>query len=192
LPTAAIDPQRGGISTFPAADAPGLLLTLFKGDLGINNGTSQSVYQLDTTNMTQVGGKGMRIGDTWTLPQSLGSIRFDGYREFASFSVAHDPGKDPVFIAAMTALAGLMLSLFVRRRRIWVRATALRGGRTLIAVGGLAKTEAGGLSGEVDGLMHRLRAAAPDLSDPPDLPDLAHLPDLSTQPAPLDVHEESS
>jgi cytochrome c biogenesis protein len=167
LPTAAVDPVRGGISTYPAADSPGLLLTLFTGDLGEDDGVSQSVYQLDTTKMKQTGAKGMRIGDTWTLPGGVGSIRFDGYKEFASFSVAHDPGKDPVFFAAMTALTGLMLSLFVRRRRIWVRATAADDGRTLVAVGGLAKTEAGGLGREVDDLMDELRVAAPELPEEP-------------------------
>ncbi len=177
LPTAAFDPKRGGISTYPAPDSPGLLLTLFSGDLGIDNGVSQSVYQLDTTKMKQVGAEAMRIGDVWTLPDHLGSISFDGYREFASFSVAHDPGKDPVFLAAMAALTGLMLSLFVRRRRIWVRATALPGGRTLVAVGGLAKTEAGGLAGEVDDLMGRLRAVAPDVPDDPEAPDDPEVPD---------------
>jgi cytochrome c biogenesis protein len=162
LPTAAIDPLRGGISTYPAADSPALLLTLFSGDLGEDDGVSQSVYQLDTTKMKQAGAEGMRIGDTWLLPNKLGSISFDGYKEFASFSVAHDPGKDPVFFAAMTALAGLMMSLFVRRRRIWVRATEQADGRTLVAVGGLAKTEAGGLGREVDDLMGELRVAAPE------------------------------
>jgi cytochrome c biogenesis protein len=167
LPTAAVDPVRGGISTYPAADSPGLLLTLFVGDLGEDDGVSQSVYQLDTTKMKPAGAKGMRIGDVWTLPGGVGSISFDGYKEFASFSIAHDPGKDPVFLAAMTALTGLMLSLFVRRRRIWVRATGQGDGRTLVTVGGLAKTEAGGLAGEVDALMDELRAVAPELPEEP-------------------------
>ena len=59
-------------------------------------------------------------------------------------------------------LAGLMLSLFVRRRRVWVRASAQDDGRTLVAVGGLARAESGGLAGEVDALVERLRAAAPE------------------------------
>ena len=167
LPTAAIDPVLGPISTYPAADSPGLLLTLFVGDLGEDNGVSQSVYELDTTAMKQAGAKAMRIGDVWNLPAGIGSITFDGYKEFASFSIAHDPGKDPVFIAAMTALTGLMLSLFVRRRRIWVRATEQTDGRTLVTVGGLAKTEAGGLAGEVDTLMAELRVVAPELPEEP-------------------------
>ena len=167
LPTAAVDPVLGPVSTFPAADSPALLLTLFVGDLGLDNGDSQSVYQLDTTSMKAAGARAMRIGDTWTLPSGVGSITFDGYREFASFSIAHDPGKDPVFFAAMTALTGLMLSLFVRRRRIWVRASTGVDGRTLVSVGGLAKTEAGGLAGEVDALMDELRVVAPELPEEP-------------------------
>ena len=39
-----------------------------------------------------------------------------------------------------------MLSLFVRRRRVWVRATAADDGRTLVEVAGLARTEGEGWS----------------------------------------------
>jgi len=162
LPTARIDPVLGGQSTFPAPDNPELLLTLFRGDLGLDNGTPQSVYLLDTSRMTQVAGHVMRPGDTWELPQGLGSITFDGLRQYATFSIAHDPGQAPALLGVLVALGGLMLSLFVRRRRVWVRATASEGGRTLVAVGGLARAEAGGLAGEVDQLVGRLKAAAPE------------------------------
>ena len=43
-----------------------------------------------------------------------------------------------------------MLSLFVRRRRVWVRATAGDDGRTLVEVAGLARTEAEGGEGLTD------------------------------------------
>jgi len=158
LPTAKIDPQRGPISTFPAANAPELVIAPFKGDLGLDDGTAQSVYALDTSRMTSAGQPAiLAVGKSLVLPGKLGSITFDGVVPFASFSIAHDPGRDPVFIAAMAALAGLMLSLFVRRRRIWVRAISDSGGRTLVAIGGLARAEAGGLGGEVDALVERLR-----------------------------------
>jgi cytochrome c biogenesis protein len=150
------------VSTFPAADKPRLLLTLFSGDLGLDTGTAQSVYVLDASRMTQVGARGLDPGQTWELPNGLGSITFDGVRQFASFSVAHDPGQVPALAAALVALGGLMLSLFVRRRRIWVRATPTGAGSTLVAVGGLARAEAGSLRGEVDGLLDRLRSAAPE------------------------------
>jgi cytochrome c biogenesis protein len=165
----------GGSSTFPAADNPQLLLTLFKGDVGLDTGDAQSVYALDTTHMTMVGGRAMAPGDTWSLPDGLGSVTFDGVDQFASFSVAHDPGTVPAFVFALLALAGLMLSLFVRRRRVWVRATPApqADGRTLVAVGGLARAESGGLAGEVDDLLDHLRAAAPEVlsHDPHDQED---------------------
>jgi cytochrome c biogenesis protein len=43
-----------------------------------------------------------------------------------------------------------MLSLFVRRRRVWVRAAAGDDGRTLVEVAGLARTEAEGGEGLTD------------------------------------------
>jgi len=107
----------------------------------------------------------MRPGDTWVLPDHLGSITFDGVQQFAAFSVAHDPGQVPALAAALAGLAGLMLSLFVRRRRVWVRATPGQHGRTLVAVGGLARAESGGLAAEVDQLLARVQAAAPASSE---------------------------
>ena len=80
-------------------------------------------------------------GEQLDLPDGQGSIRFDGVRRFATLQVAHDPGKGPALVAALLALAGLMLSLFVKRRRIWVRAVADGSGRTLVEVAGLARTE---------------------------------------------------
>jgi cytochrome c biogenesis protein len=151
----------GGSSAFPAADDPVLLLTAFRGDLGLDTGAAQSVYVLDTSRMTSVGGQALAPGQTWTLPNGLGSVTFDGVREFASFSIAHDPGTQPAFIAAIVAIAGLMASLFIRRRRVWVRATEQADGRTLVAVGGLARAESGGLGSEVDDLVGRLQEAAP-------------------------------
>ena len=165
LPTAHLDPVQGGFSTYPAADSPGLLLSLWTGDLGLDTGKPQSVYSLDTSRMKAGPLKSMRVGDVWTLPDGLGSITFDGVSEFASFNIAHDPGKEPAFFAAMTALAGLMLSLFVRRRRLWLRATADAEGRTLVEVAGLAKSEAGGLGRELDELVIRLPAPRPPLPD---------------------------
>jgi cytochrome c biogenesis protein len=161
LPTAAFDPTLGAVSAFPAADNPRLLLTLFAGNLGMDDGTPQSVYVLDTSQMTQEGGQVLAPGQTWVLPDHLGSITFDSVQQFASFSIAHDPGQSTALVGAVLALAGLMLSLFVRRRRIWVRATAQPDGTTLVWLGGLARAEAGGLAGEVDRLVEQLRAAAP-------------------------------
>jgi len=50
LPSAYIDPTRGPISVFPDAENPALVLTAYVGDLGMDTGTPQSVYSLDTLN----------------------------------------------------------------------------------------------------------------------------------------------
>lgn len=167
LPTASIDPVRGPLSTFPAANDPALFLSLWKGDLGLDTGAAQSVYRLDVSRMTRVGLKAMRPGESWTLPDGLGTITFDGVRQYAALSIAQDPGKGIALGSVVVAIAGLLLSLFVPRRRVWVRATADDEGTTLVEIGGLARTEAGGLEAEVDALRSDLPdEAAPGAREP--------------------------
>ena len=78
----------------------------------------------------------------YELPDGA-SITFDGVRRWASLQVARNPGTGPALAAAVLALAGLMMSLFVRRRRVWVRASTTDGGRTLVEVAGLTRHEGG-------------------------------------------------
>jgi cytochrome c biogenesis protein len=52
--------------------------------------------------------------------------------------------------AVVAGILGICLSLFVHRRRVWVRAAVDEGGRTLVEVAGLAQTEWSGLEAEVD------------------------------------------
>jgi len=163
LPSAALHPTRGPISVFPDDRLPRAVLTAWTGDLGQDTGAAQSVYRLDTTDMTQVLRDGRPLaqslapGATMTLPDGAGSITFDGVRRWASLQVSDDPGKEPALVAAIAALTGLMLSLFVRRRRVWVRATAMADGRTLVQVAGLARTESESLAAEVGEIAAALR-----------------------------------
>jgi cytochrome c biogenesis protein len=148
LPTGAIDPKLGPVSTYPGLLLPRVVLNAYVGDLGIDSGVPQSVYRLDTKRLTQIKNaagnplaKVLAPGEQLDLPDGQGSIRFDGVRRFATLQVAHDPGKGPALVAALLALAGLMLSLFVKRRRVWVRVADDGSGRTLVEVAGLARTE---------------------------------------------------
>ena len=149
LPTAAIDEVRGPHSTFPAPDYPAVFLSAFTGDLGMDTGIPQSVYRLDTSRMEQIGLESLLPGDTWQLPDGAGTVTFTGFERWASFQIASDPGKELALASAVVAMAGLMLSLFVRRRRIWVRAMPDAEAGTLVQVAGLAKTEAADLPDEV-------------------------------------------
>ena len=164
LPTAALDEVRGPHSTFPAPDYPAVFLSAFTGDLGLDDGRPQSVYTIDTTRMTQLGLESLLPGETWTLPDGAGSVEFTGFERWASFQIAQDPGKELALVSALLAIAGLMMSLFVRRRRLWVKVAPADAGGTLVQVAGLAKNEAADLPQDVESLAAAL-GDAPDAGD---------------------------
>jgi cytochrome c biogenesis protein len=163
LPTAGVNPAGGmPISVFPAADNPAVVIGVFAGDLGLNDGVPKSVYSLDTSKMTRLLATTMRPGDTVALPNGEGTITFAGFGEWASFNITHDPGKPVVLGAVCATVLGLVLSLSIRRRRVWVRAGADASGRTLVEVGGLTRTDAGGgFDEEFNRIVKALQAAAP-------------------------------
>ena len=163
LPTAEMDPLRGGFSSFPASDNPVLLLGAFRGDLGMDAGVPQNVYKLDTAKMVKIGLDSLKPGETWTLPGKSGSITFSGLDRYATFQIAFDPGKELALGAVTAALAGLILSLFVRRRRIWVKVSAEPGRGFLVQVAALAKNEGADLSEDVTALADHL--AGSDAAD---------------------------
>ncbi|MBM6404958.1 cytochrome c biogenesis protein ResB [Phycicoccus sp. CSK15P-2] len=157
LPTGVIDDERGPHSVFPDTVDPQLALTAFEGTL-FPDGSPRSVYTLDTEEMTPLpGGDGadqlrilLRPGQTFELPGGRGSITFDGVERFAGLSIRTDPGKTLTLGSALLALGGLVLSLVVRRRRVFVRVRpADTAGRTVVSVGGLAKDDDEGMDDEI-------------------------------------------
>ena len=125
-------------------------------------GGPQSVYTLNTAEMTAVpkaDGKPLLIrlkpGDTFELPGGRGSITFESVERFAGLSVRTDPGKGLTLAAALAAIAGLVASLLIRRRRVFVRAVA-DGSTTLVTIGALAKSADPGLAGAVASLADEL------------------------------------
>jgi cytochrome c biogenesis protein len=156
LPTAAVDEIRGPHSTFPEADDPAVFLSAWAGDLGLDSGVPQSIFRLDTEGMTQLGIDALRIGESWELPAGNGTVEFTGLARWASFQIAHDPGKEPALVASIVALAGLMMSLFIQRRRVWVRAESDGSGTTVVTVAGLARSDEADLAPAVDGVVEAL------------------------------------
>jgi cytochrome c biogenesis protein len=98
--------------------------------------------------------------------------------EWATFQVTQDPGKLVALLASTGMVLGLCLSLFVRRRRVWVRvgpAGADAGPpRTVVEVAGLARSGPEAFSEEFDGLVARLRGSAPPAAIPPADPAPVH------------------
>jgi cytochrome c biogenesis protein len=139
----------GGVleSAFPAADFPAVSLIGYSGNLGMNSGIPQSVYQLNTAGMTKISGSPhlMVPGQTWTLPGGRGAITFVGVKQWVSLAITYDPGQVPALVCGMLALGGLLVSFLVRRRRVFVRAVpAASGSGSVVTVGGLARTDASG------------------------------------------------
>lgn len=163
LPTAAFSDTAGPISTFPAPKQPALVLTMYVGNL-FPGDLPQSVYTLDTSAMKQVQGTGtqskqpLRIvlqkGQTVQLPGGQGSITFDSVQRWAGLSTRHDPGKMPALFGALLGLIGLIGSMTLRRRRVFVKVSSdpQDPARSLVSVGGLAKGEDPRLKVAIDAL----------------------------------------
>ena len=145
-----MNPGTGPVSTFPEDDDPRVYLGAWTGDLGLDSGVPQNVYQLDTSDLERLGRASLVPSQTWDLPDGSGSITFDSLAEFANIQVASDPGRWVALWAVVAGLVGITLSLLVHRRRVWVRVRSDGGGRTLVEVAGLAQTEWAALAGEVD------------------------------------------
>ncbi len=157
-------------SGFPGLRKPQLTLAAYRGDTGQDRGVPASVYTLDTSRMTQIAeSKSLAPGETWQLPGGAGSITYVDTREWATFQVTRDPGTGTALAASVLMVTGLVLSLTVRRRRVWVRATAQPGDgprRTVVAAGGLARSDAGTFPDEFGKLSGELAAAALAASTP--------------------------
>jgi cytochrome c biogenesis protein len=153
----------GPESTFPALRDPVLQLAAWHGDLGLESGRPQSVYELPTallTSRNHVADRELAPGETWRLPDGT-RVTFSGVEEWATFQIAHDPGKTVVLVAAVLVIAGLLVSLTVRRRRLWVRARpggpGDGAGRTVVEAAGLARNDATAFAHEFDLLVRRMK-----------------------------------
>jgi cytochrome c biogenesis protein len=163
-PTAAELTTGALTSRFPAAVDPLLTANVYVGDLGLNSGVPQNVYSLDIKKMKQVAGgksdvKAIRlvVGQTAKLPNDLGTISFDGIKRFASLDISYNPGAGWVLFFALLALGGLVLSLLIPRRRVWVR--TIDGG---FEVAALARGDDPTLEKVIEDLAEEIRQAKND------------------------------
>lgn len=173
VPTFAGSGKGTMFSQFPAADFPVLALNGFHGWLGVDSGLPQNVYQLNTSKMKEfkdAQGKQLKKrllpGETMKLPDGAGSITFEGVQEWASFQITHQPASGWALTGAVAAIAGLAGSLFIQRRRIWVRAVRGTDGVTVVEMAGLGRSESAKLPEELAGLAITLNDVAPTAPDP--------------------------
>lgn len=172
VPTYAGKGKGSMFSTYPGLDFPVMAVSGFHGDLGVNSGLPQSVYQLDSKHMTQYkDSKGNKLaklllpGETMKLPHGEGSIQFVGVKQWASFKISHQPGTPFALAGALAAIAGLAGSLFIQRRRVWVRAVRGEDGVTVVEMAGLGRSESAKLPEELADLAATLHSVAPSAPD---------------------------
>ena len=148
-------------SSSPDAKRPAVAIRIYKGDTGLDTGLPQNVYQLDVDlihqgRLNREAQVNLEQGQSHTLADGT-TVRFDGYKRWVSVQVSHDPAQKWVLGSAIAMLAGLLVSLLVRRRRIWARLVPATGGssapgaspadserRTVVEIAGLARTDQAG------------------------------------------------
>ncbi|MET3141140.1 UNVERIFIED_ORG: cytochrome c biogenesis protein [Arthrobacter sp. UYEF10] len=148
LPTAFVNDKGVSFSGDPDLFNPRLSLNSYYGDLGLDSGSPQNVFEIDVKDLTplnarnlEAGGITLAPGMSYTLPDGKGSISFDGVKRYVGVDIHHNPGQLYVLIFALLAVTGLITSLYVNRRRVWVRTGTHGDGRTMVEYGLLARGE---------------------------------------------------
>ncbi|WP_207549391.1 cytochrome c biogenesis protein ResB, partial [Mycobacteroides chelonae] len=98
----------------------------------------------------------LRLGDQTRLEDGT-IVRFDAVTDFVSLQVSYDPAQIWVLVFAATMMAGLLVSLSIRRRRVWMKIHKDDDtGVLTVEIGGLARTDNAGWGEEFDRLVTRL------------------------------------
>jgi len=150
-------------SGFPALNDPAVAIDIYRGDAGLDSGRPQSLFTLDSRlieqkRLTKVKRINLTLGQDVRLDDGT-VVRFDKATPFVNLQVSHDPAQVWVLVSAMTMMAGLLVSLIVRRRRVWARITPGGPGTVRVELGGLARTDNSGWGGEFDSLTRRVAEA---------------------------------
>ncbi|MGY2700608.1 cytochrome c biogenesis protein ResB [Nocardioides sp. HB32] len=156
-PTVAFSKQTGSyFSLLGKPLDPMISMLVYTGDLGMDTGQPQSVYALDkshTTMLTKKNGAPYRVdlrpGQSVKLPNGLGTVSFQGLKEWNKIQISQTPGKWIALSGVVLALLGLLGSLFIRPRRVWVRARR-EGDGTLVEVAALDRSGGGDMAAVVD------------------------------------------
>ncbi|THE19520.1 cytochrome c biogenesis protein ResB [Kocuria rosea] len=130
LPTAVTGPDGMPRSVDPGLANPQLILSSYSGDLGLDSGVPQNVYVLDVEELTELNGMFSPSGPialdaanpVHELPEGMGTIEFLDVKRYVGLDIVYDPGRFGAFISFVLAFTGLLMSMFISRRRVWVRA----------------------------------------------------------------------
>jgi cytochrome c biogenesis protein len=151
-------------SGFPDLLNPAVAVDVLRGDLGLDAGRGQSIFTVDQSlvdngRLKRVARANLKPGQEIRLDDGT-TVRFDRVEQWVALQVSHDPTQGWVLGFAVLLVLGLGTSLTIRRRRLWVRATPTAPGdgppRTVVEVGGLARTDRAGYGEQFDRLAAEL------------------------------------
>ncbi|GAA2750466.1 cytochrome c biogenesis protein ResB [Amnibacterium kyonggiense] len=170
-PTPAEQTDGSFTSIFPSVGKQSLVsFFVYEGDVGLDSGAPRNVYELDTSKMKQVAGRTdpvqLTIGQTKTLPDGLGTVTLDGITRYAAFDIHHDPSQGIVALFVALAVLGLITSLLVPRRRLWIKVRE-EGDEVVVEYAGLARGDDPNLARAVAELESKHRAALPEAAREP-------------------------
>jgi len=150
-PTAVRGDSGAFFSSHPDLINPLLTLEVYTGDLGLDDGRATNAYVLDVEGLglTQIAGREapveslyLKPGEAVDLPNGLGTVTLEPViPRFAAIEMHWDPAQPWLFGFVLAAIAGLLVALFVPRRRVWVRARTAEDGAVQLEWAGLAKGE---------------------------------------------------
>lgn len=155
-------------SAYPALRNPAVAIDIYRGDHGLDGGSSQSIFALDPSlihsgQLQKIERVNLSEGESVTLDDGT-KVTFEGAEEFANYQVSYDPTQLWVLIFTVGALLSLVGSLVVKRRRIWVRYREVTPTVTFVETAGLARTDRAGW-GEEYQRIHRRILALPEPED---------------------------
>jgi cytochrome c biogenesis protein len=131
----------------PRLVRPVLVVLPFQGDLQASR--AQSVFTLDTSRLRPLGARPLvlALGQSGRLPGGV-EVAFTDLKQYSVLTLARDPGVPIVGLGAALILLGLIPSLYVTRRRVWVRATPTPTG-SRVELAGLALQGKSAFAGEL-------------------------------------------
>src|SRR5699024_10594542 len=103
LPTAVDGGDGLAVSADPELGNPELHLNSYAGDLGLDDGTPQNVYVLETDDLevlnsreVEAGGVVLGPGETHELPDGLGTLEFEDVQDYIAIDITYNPGETAI------------------------------------------------------------------------------------------------
>jgi cytochrome c biogenesis protein len=132
----------------PRLSRPVLVVLAYQGDLQADR--AQSVFSLDHSRLRPLGDRPLLLGPGQSGRLANGMVvSFTDLKQYSVFTLARDPGVPVVAVGAALLLCGLVPSLYVTRRRVWVRAIPAGPGTTRVELAGLALQGKAAFEGEL-------------------------------------------